>query len=33
MGKVFFFKDHMGKESEDHIGTVSVEDYMWKGPK
>ena len=23
----------MGKESEDHMGTVPVEDYMGKGPK
>ena len=31
-GESFFFEDHMGKESEDHMGTVPVEDYMGKGP-
>ena len=31
-GESFFFEDHMGKESEDHMGTVEMEDYMGKGP-
>ena len=32
-GESFFFEDHMGKESEDHMGIVPVEDYVEKGPR
>ena len=31
-GESFFFQDHMGKESEDHMSTGKTEDYIGNGP-